>query len=292
VSPLAIEEQAKVTELEADVSTLVQRARALEVRTPQTADTAAGFLRDIAGAKRRSETARKFIVDPLNRHVKAINERFKTAAAPLDEADVIVRGKLLGYQREQEAARAAEQARIDSERAAIEQAAEAQRRQQADEAARLEREAAEAGQARQAELRAAENERAREIAAMSDEQLEAVALGAGGEADARLAEQEMSARMERSQAQERAEAARQQADEAAQREIAAKSSPAIAMASTKPAGVSTRKVWRATVIDAALVPHQYLVVDQAALNAAVRAGEREIPGVRIEQLDELAVRSR
>jgi hypothetical protein len=289
MTALAENEQSKVVEVVGEVAAVVARAQALEIRTPQEAQEAAGFLGEIATARKKSETARRFLVDPLNRHVKAINDEFKSAAAPLEEADKVVRAKVISYQREQERARAEEQARIDAERRAAEEAAEAERRRQADEAARLERQAREAEQARQAQLREAQNERAREIAAMSDDDLSAFALRTDDQAELRLAEQEMSARLARRQAQEVAETARRQSEEATQREIAAKSAPAVEVTSSKPAGVATRKVWKATVVDPMQVPREYLAVDQAALNAAVRAGIREIAGVRIEQVDQLAV---
>ena len=48
-------------------------------------------------------------------------------------------------------------------------------------------------------------------------------------------------------------------------------------------GTSIRKVWRYEVIDLTQLPDQYVVREpnRAALNAAVLAGAREIPGVRI-----------
>ena len=51
------------------------------------------------------------------------------------------------------------------------------------------------------------------------------------------------------------------------------------------------KRWTAVVVDEAQVPRAYLKVDQVAINAAVKAGMRDIPGVRIEQSDSLAVRA-
>lgn len=292
MTALAASEQSKVVEVAGEVAAVVERARALEIRTPQEAQEAAGFLGEIATARKKSESARRFLVDPLNQHVKAINEEFKSAAAPLEEADQVVRAKVISYQQEQERARAEEQARIDAERRAAEEAAEAERRRQADEAARLEREAREAERERQAQLREAHNERAREIAAMDDDALSAFALRTDDQAELRLAQQEMSARLARRQAQEAAETARRESEEATQREIAAKSAPAVAVEASKPAGVATRKVWKAIVTDPMQVPREYLAVDQAALNAAVRAGIREIAGVRIEQVDQLAVGAR
>jgi hypothetical protein len=52
---------------------------------------------------------------------------------------------------------------------------------------------------------------------------------------------------------------------------------------------TVRKVWKAEVIDPDAVPRDYLTVDTAAINRAVKAGTREIPGVRIWKDDQVAV---
>lgn len=44
------------------------------------------------------------------------------------------------------------------------------------------------------------------------------------------------------------------------------------------AGVQTRKVWKFEIVDAALVPREYLAVDEKAIRAA--GHEEEIPGIR------------
>lgn len=285
-------QEAEVVEV---VNATVAQARELTVATPEQARAAVEFLAHIADARRKNENARVFLVKPMNDHVKQINDRFKANAVPLDEADGLVRGKLLAFSQEEQRRLAAEQARIDMERRAREEAAEAERRRQAEEAAAAERQAREVEEARQAQLRQAENERAREIATMSDEELSKLAVGSETESDVRLAEQEMSARLTRREAEQRAAEARRLAEEAQQREISAKSAPAtIATTTELSAGngrASTRKRWVATVIDETRVPREYLSIDQKAINAAVKAGVREIPGVTIEQQDELAIRS-
>jgi hypothetical protein len=286
-------------EVLAEVHATVQEAHALDVCSPEQAQGAVEFLAKIADARKRSERARRFLVDPMNQHVKAINERFKENTAPLDQADELVRAKLLAFHQEEQRRVAEQQARIDAERVAAEEAAEAKRRQQAAEAARIEREAREVEEARQAALREAANERAREISTMDDHELQKLAVEGVEDGqpspDARLAEQEMSSRLEARQAQERADEARRLAEEAQQREVVAKSAPATTVATTQlssaSGSASTRKVWRAIVVDEALVPRAYLAVDQKAINTAMKAGVREIPGVTIEQVDELAIRA-
>lgn len=277
----------------AEVNATVQAAQAIEVKTPEQAQAATEFLSKLAGAKRRNEQARLFIVGPLNTQVKAINERFKENAVPLDEADQLVRGKLLVFQQAEAERVRVEQEREDAERRERERAArEVQEREQA-EARRVEQEQREAERRRHAELQEAQNERAREIAAMGEDEL-AFLLASGK--DAELAHAERNARKERAEAEERADAARRRAEEATQVQIAEASAPSVSVPSTKLASasgsVATRKRWQAVVVDSALVPREYLVVDQKLINAAVKDGVREIPGVTIDQVEELAVRAR
>jgi len=56
--------------------------------------------------------------------------------------------------------------------------------------------------------------------------------------------------------------------------------------------MTARKEWRFDIVDEAQVPRQYLVVDEARIRAAIRAGIREIPGVRIYQVEIVSVRGR
>jgi hypothetical protein len=55
---------------------------------------------------------------------------------------------------------------------------------------------------------------------------------------------------------------------------------------------AVRKVWTFEVVEEGQVPRSFLTVNEQAIRAAVNAGTREIPGVRIFQRDDLAVRAR
>ena len=57
------------------------------------------------------------------------------------------------------------------------------------------------------------------------------------------------------------------------------------------ASANVRKTWKATVVDPFEVPREYLAINEKAINAAVKAGVREIPGVVIEQVEGLAIRT-
>lgn len=310
------QERRKVGEVSDAVVSAVTAAQSIQVRTAQEAEDATEFLSRLAREKRQAEDARKFLVGPLNAHVKAINERFKPTAEMLDSADQIVREKVITYRRQVEEARRLEQERLDAERRERERMAEEQRRREeaearaareaaAREAARAEADARAAERRRQEELAAKASARRQEIAAMDDDALKLLideGDQCGSPADARMASEELEARQRAREAQERAAAARE-AEEAARRaEEEARSRPLPEIPATVVAAaprlastsgrVAERKRWKATVVSEALVPRQYLKVDEAAINAAVRGGARHIAGVRIEQVDELAVRAR
>jgi hypothetical protein len=304
------QQKQKVGEVSDAVLSVTTAAQAIEVRTALEAAHATEFLARLAREKKQADEARVFLVKPLNDHVKAINARFKPTAEMLDQADQLVRSKVIAYRQEQERLRAEEQARLDRERAERERLAEEARRAEeararaereaaAREAARAEAEARAAERRRQEELQRQANELERRIAAMTDDELRRTT----GAADERgpAAQRELERRRQAREAQERAAAARAREDEARAAEQAARDRPlpeapraiaAPAAPLASPSGrVAERKVWRATVVDENAIPRQFLRVDQAAINAAVRAGARQIPGVRVEQVDELAVRA-
>lgn len=55
---------------------------------------------------------------------------------------------------------------------------------------------------------------------------------------------------------------------------------------------SVKQVWTWELVDAKQVPSEYLMVDEKKISAVVKAGIRNILGVRIYQVDQLAVRAR
>lgn len=56
---------------------------------------------------------------------------------------------------------------------------------------------------------------------------------------------------------------------------------ATATQAPKVAGVSVSRIWKWELVDPAQVPMEYWSIDPAKLDAAVKAGAREIPGVRV-----------
>lgn len=99
---------------------LEQYAKALVITSDGDVKSATNDLSIISGLKKAIEEKRKEYIQPINDHLKAVNEAFKTFTEPLKQADQITRHKILDYRAEQE-----------------------RRRQEAEKIARLEQEAAE-----------------------------------------------------------------------------------------------------------------------------------------------------
>lgn len=59
---------------------------------------------------------------------------------------------------------------------------------------------------------------------------------------------------------------------------------------TAEGSVTMRTVWKFEVVDPDAVPREYLIVNERAIGAVVKAGVRQIPGVRIFEVEEVAVR--
>lgn len=95
--------------------TIVEKAMAFELNDDDKLARAAKTISWIAGARKSYELFRKKLVQPLNDHVKMINDLFKDEVAPLEAADSIMRSKMLDYQKEKERKVREEQERIRKE---------------------------------------------------------------------------------------------------------------------------------------------------------------------------------
>lgn len=290
------------------VAGLVGRAQQITVATESDAAHASALLVELKKIRSANEKERKSLVGPLNQVVKDLNARFKEVDGPLEQADAAIRGKLVAFEREQAAARAAEQARLE---------AEAEERRKAEEAARLEAEAKARAEQEAAEQRArAQQEAAAAAAREAEARNAAIAQTARNTSTDRLREivtgavpqppevvdvcrSVLAAREAEEAAQAaaaEAAAAQQAAEAAAHAPLAVAETPQVA----EPVGprrtsggtVSTRMVWKHEIVDAAQVPREFLVVDERLIREAVRAGRRDIPGVRIFEDAELAVSAR
>lgn len=94
---------------------LEQYAVALVIASNDDIKSATNDLSIISGLKKVIEDKRKEYTQPINEHLKAVNEAFKVFTEPLVNADKVTRQKILDYRHEQERIRQ-EQERINQMR--------------------------------------------------------------------------------------------------------------------------------------------------------------------------------
>lgn len=94
---------------------LEQYAVALIIASDDNIKSATNDLSIISGLKKAIEEKRKEYTQPINEHLKAVNEAFKVFTEPLINADKITRQKILDYRHEQDRIRQ-EQERINQMR--------------------------------------------------------------------------------------------------------------------------------------------------------------------------------
>lgn len=75
-------------------------------------------------------------------------------------------------------------------------------------------------------------------------------------------------------------------------EVAAPIAVAAYVAPEKPRGAAVRKIWKARVIDAALVPEEFKIINEKALDAYAKSMKEDakLPGVEFYSEDSLAIR--
>jgi len=118
------------------------------------------------------------------------------------------------------------------------------------------------------------------------------------EAEARRKAQEATSEKERKEAEALAEKSRKQAAaakakaDAKQEQAAAVVAPVIATVKEQGKSTGVRSVWKARVTDFALVPRDYLEVNQKALDSFARCtdGKGEVPGVEMYEDKSLVLR--
>lgn len=131
-----IESDKEVKQIQKEILTLVDRAQNFQIVSEKTFIEATEVIGWIRTQFTKVDVRRKFFVDPLNDHVKAINKLFKDSwLTPLNTANEIMTKKVLDEQAKRRRAAELEAARIKQEQ--IKQAQE--------EKQRLENEISEAG---------------------------------------------------------------------------------------------------------------------------------------------------
>lgn len=131
----------------------------------------------------------------------------------------------------------------------------------------------------------------------ADATLRGKVLGYRSEQQKRLDEERSQLMAEAEEAQEKAQSTKGKAAVAAQQLAETKAAAALEVSTSGPTRVmavssgqvAARKSWTYEVLDVGMVPHEYWTLDGAKLRAAVKAGARTIPGVRIFEEESLAV---
>jgi len=185
---------------------LVAQAALLQVSTQEQAMEAGRMLVQLKTWKGQVEQKRQFFTRPLKEHVKRVEALFKPLIERLDEADAVIRGKVLNY-------------RVESERLAREEQAKLMEQAQAAQASG------------------------------NDE----VALALATQASESNAGQKT-----------------MMLDEGS---------------------MQVKRVWDFEVEDYAAIPREFFSFDEKKVRLAIRAGQREIPGIRVFQKEQLAVSS-
>lgn len=138
LAPLAAIHAPDQTALNHRAQSSLAMVQAMEIDSQETYELAADELKAIKSKAKTLEEQRTAITGPINNALKAVNALFKSPASFLEDAERIIKGKMLAYTTEQERIAAAE-------RRAQEAAIRAEQERLAKEAA--EREAAAASEA-------------------------------------------------------------------------------------------------------------------------------------------------
>ena len=287
--------------LDSGPQALLVGARSYVIDCPEMYEAAADDLKSVKAKYKEIEAKRTEIVKPLNEAVKAVNNLFRAPLAYLEEAEGLLKQRLIGYDQEQERKRKAEQERLE----AIARAEQARLRAEAEAAERAALEA-------RREAERIEREAREKAAAEARAAAEAIAQAKGAEAKkaAQKAAEEAAARAAAEAAHRESENARREAEAQEQAEIArekaldAELMPAPIAMSEKPkvAGLSGREKYKAEVTDMAAFVKAIanrpdllglLKVDESALNkmAGALKSALSIPGVRVYADRQLASRS-
>jgi hypothetical protein len=249
--------------LKKEVATLEEMTRTVAVRNPEERTAVYQLVQSV-------KTKKRMIVDffadskaKANAAWKAIVGMEKNEVDKLDAFEAAGKRAILIYDQEQERIRQAEQRRLQ----AI-----------ADEQARKEREKAEAEARRQREIEEAARRKA--------EEARRAAEAANAAERAKL--------IREAEAADRKAAAASAKAENQTETAAAVVAPVVTIApvAVKQAGESTRDIWHFRVIDAALVPNEYKIVNEKALDGIAKAtkGSIVIPGVEFYAEKTLAMR--
>jgi hypothetical protein len=226
------------------------------INSKETCEMAKLVAKDAKAIEKLIEDKRVELTKPLLARKKEVDDHAKKLTAELSAGMMPLRDRIFAYDQEQERIRLAEQARIQAEL----------------------RKAEEERLRKEAELRKAEEERKRieeETTAELYSMMEAAGISKpdeGGEVMPFEPDPEPEIIIPAGPSEEELRLMRQQKELEAQR------------------SKSLANVWTYKIMDPFKVPMEYLMVDEAKVKAAIRAGERAIPGIYIYQDQKLRIR--
>ena len=233
---------------------------------------------------KNSEATRVAEKEPFLAAGRTVDGFFKSQSDPVDKLKTKMGAMLTAYQREV----------ADKERRRLEAIAAEERRIQKEAEAKAREEARIAREAREAEERKAEEARkaAEALAGAARKKAEEAERVRAAEAAAEIKRQEEAAAKARDAARE----AKQDANVAKQ-DAGAKAADLSRNRSTAGSVASLKVEWKHEVVDEALVPRQFLKVDDSAIRIAVRTATTDdnknklkIAGVRIFPVETSVVR--
>lgn len=233
-------------------ASLHRQAQVLEIVTPDDTVAAANLLKDCNSFIKRVEISRKEVTEPLQEFVKGAIAKEKELVKPAVQSKDIIQQKVKAYNEKLEQIRKEEAARIQKEKDDERAREEAERkRREEEEAAQRKKEDDEL-----AEMEADDAEKAAKQKEIEDERIRREFA----ENKAKREEEERMKKLE---------------DEAKQKQAVLDANSAAA----KPKWMTS--YWKYEIEDETQVPLAYCSPDSAKINAAIKAGVREIPGVRV-----------
>lgn len=259
-------------DVEKEVPEITQWAKSLVIREPSHFALTASRLQSIKGVAKRIADFFAPIKKSASETHKKICAREKELLAPVEEAERLAKAAMLTYQTEEENKRRAEQARIQAE---------------ADEKARKERHRIDQEAAKQRAIEAEARAKAETARKQAEEATAA----------------ERKRLLAQAEAAERKAAAAQAKSETKEQEAVAVVAPVVQVASKQPvvAGLSTRKTWKARIVDLEAFyryVHEHkrddlILPNEKVIEAFAKAmgANAKMPGIEFHEVSVMSTRS-
>lgn len=243
-----------ISDFEDQAIDLTRDVAVIKIIDQPSYEIAAGFLKNVKDMAKKVEISRKSIVDPINKAKDAIQALFNPVLLRLENSERHLKGLMIAYSTEQERIRAEKEEKL-RQQAAVEEARQRKIKEE-----------------QERQWREKENAAAAELARQN-------ALIANAKNEKQRAEAEAAAAIAKAEQAKAAAKAEERAQQAAEVQVIA---PTIAPTFQKAAGTSLKKNWKARIINEAVIPRDYLMVDLSKLDKVAKAtqGSLNIPGVQ------------